>query len=179
MSFKSPFIKMIGLLFVLIIGVSHSFSADIASEKKEAYVQLINMYKALDFPMSREDIDPCQKKKSKGCLSVFNRVKNAKDVLFKDGRDAALTLTLETIKSGFLKKDWWEDAHSSGAVCALSLFDSEKEDERIFQFFKEQGTEFFKRLYHPYPVITIFASNRPDKNKWLDYIETLEGITSE
>ncbi|MCP4719875.1 MAG: hypothetical protein GY860_10505 [Desulfobacteraceae bacterium] len=106
-------------------------------------------------------------------------MKKAKEHLFKDGSESALTLVLDTIKSGFMEKDWWEDMHCRGAVCALSFFYTKKEDKRIFQFFKAQAPGFVQRLYQPYSAITMFSSNRPDKSRWIEYINTLEGISSD
>ncbi len=170
----------IGLIFFLAPSIGFGYDSSIMDDgKKEALVQLVNMYEAKDFPLRGKDLERCREKKSKGCLLVFKRVKKAKEHLFQEGRESALTLVLDTIKSGFMTKDWWEDMHSRGAVCALSLFTTKKEDQRIFQFFKAQGPGFLQRLYQPYSAITMFSSNRPDKSRWIDYINTLEGISSD
>ena len=151
-----------------------------ANEKNDDVVSTLNSSLSvislarlgLEFPHTDEQLEICIKHESKGCVDVYNNVKEAKKTILSLPADETLKTTLNIIEETCVSEDP-EVIYGIcyGGLMTLYFYDSPAQDkiilERISQFpniIKE--LTFNNELY--------WFHNRPKPNLWVEYLSTLD-----
>jgi len=147
-------------------------NSDLTSQLQASFKTIYLTRFSKDYPRSDAYLDNCEKYNNEKCLELYNQVKETKKAILSLPPEQALIETLNIIESACTSED--SDIANSvcyGGLMSLYFYDSKEQDELIFERIKEYPVEVKNIAFH---YNFFWFNNRPEPQKWIDYISTLD-----
>lgn len=182
MNFYSRFLNARFWLFLfLFVGcnsVSNS-SSDIKETLSNAYTKLFYITNALEYPSTQSSLDKCIEANYEPCLSVYNEVKKAKSVIVdivEKNDQKSLKVTLDLIREycPIEGRNIQREKHCTGSIIALYFFDQSHHQKEILRVLTKIDQ---RTLNHMFSNTFAWHHNRPNKNEWIKFINSLSDET--
>jgi hypothetical protein len=127
-------------------------------------------------PWDSVSAEECIAAKDTACLHEAQRTIVAVDRLLRNGREQGLGKTLAAIQCNCRtnRQSTHQKDQCHGALAALYLFDSEKEDSVVMNFLRQLPEETVARIFLHYE--TCWLRNRRSSTHWISFIDTMKNV---
>lgn len=168
------------------VGSLPGHAADVSPGGEPARVNSRELFTRIDyandaksFPVSPHALQRCREEGNRRCSTMFEEARDATRSLLANGRQVALEVTLQTLRSECMagREAGEQSASCRGAIGALFFFSRDEEDRRILSFFRTLDAGVVRAVLEaPWAE---WCQNRPNEERWASYIDDLGGFGAE
>lgn len=176
--YKIYFMKIKLVILVVYLGSIISCTVEMNEQQnltpilQPAFDSIYLARHSLEFPHTKSDLNRCSQYKNNKCLTIYDRVMEAKNTILSLSASNALDATLDIIEKTCLSKDEKiANITCYGGIMSLYFYYSPEQDAKIIARVKKYPKKVRNIIFNNE---FFWHYNRPDSNVWIDYISVAD-----